>query len=149
MSLYYSIYAELKTWEPRFEPLLDPSQWLVYDGMNYVPNLAMRKIQKGRQKKKHFRIDMDDMEKGYINDMYGSGDFNQIKNKICCSVCHDEGHTMSRHKEGPKRNPRARGTAGMNHRSGASNSIEVTHTSNIKNLFYFSVCSNIICCICN
>jgi hypothetical protein len=89
------------------------------------------------------------MEKGYDNDMYSSGDFDQIKNKIRCSVCHGEGHTMSRHKEGPKRNPRACGAAGMNRRSRTSNSIEVTHTSNIEILFYFSVCSNIICCICN
>jgi hypothetical protein len=80
---------------------------------------------------------MDDMEKGYGNDMYASGDFDQIKNKIHCSICHGEGHTMSRHKEGPKRNPRACGAAGMNHRSGASNSIEVTHTSNIEYFILF------------
>jgi hypothetical protein len=41
MSPYYSLSVELKTWEPRFEPLLDPSQWPVYDGMNYVPDVAM------------------------------------------------------------------------------------------------------------
>jgi hypothetical protein len=53
----------------------------VYDGLDYVPDVAMRKIQNGRQKKKHFRNEMDDMEKGYGNDMYGSGDFDQIKIK--------------------------------------------------------------------
>jgi hypothetical protein len=58
------------------------------------------------------------MEKGYGNDMYGSGDFDQIKNKVCCSVYHTEGHTMNRHK-GPKRNPRPCGVVGRNHRSGA------------------------------
>jgi hypothetical protein len=47
---------------------------------------------------------MDDKEKGYDNDMYGLGDFDQIKNKVYCSVCHGEGHTMNRHKEGLKRN---------------------------------------------
>jgi hypothetical protein len=67
------------------------------------------------------------MEKGYVNDMYGSGDFEQIKNRIHCSVCHDEGHTMSRHKQGPKRNRRARGAVGRNRRLGATDIIEVRH----------------------
>jgi hypothetical protein len=35
------------------------------------------------------------MKKGYDNDMYGSGDFDQIKNKLYCSICHGEGHTMN------------------------------------------------------
>jgi hypothetical protein len=82
-----------------------------------------------RKKKKCFRNEMDDMEKGYGNDMYGSGDFDQIKNKIHCSICHGEDHTMNRHKEGPNRNPRACGAAGRNRRSGATNIIEVTHTN--------------------
>jgi ribonuclease PH len=66
----------------------------------------MRKMRKGRWKKKRFRNEMDDMKKGYSNDMYGSGDIDQIKNKVHCSVCHGESHTMNRHKQGPKRNPR-------------------------------------------
>jgi hypothetical protein len=78
------------------------------------------------------------MEKGYNNDMYGSGDFDQIKNKVDCSVCHGEYHTMNRHKQGPKRNPRARSAAGRNRRFGATAIIEVTHTSNIK--FILFVC---------
>jgi hypothetical protein len=86
------------------------------------------------------------MKKGYKNDMYDLGDFDQIKNKVCCSVCHTEGHTMNRHKEEPKRNPRPRGAVGRNHRSGASDIIEVTYTSNIEKLFNLLVCSNIICC---
>jgi hypothetical protein len=40
--------------------------------------------------------------------------------KVHCSVCHSEGHTMNRHKERPKRNPRARGVMGRNRRSGAT-----------------------------
>jgi hypothetical protein len=80
--------------------------------MNYVPDVTMRKIQNERRKKKWFRNEMDDMKKGYRNDMYGLSDFNQLKNKVCCSVCHSEGHTMNRHKEGPKRNPRARARHG-------------------------------------
>jgi hypothetical protein len=38
-------------------------------------------MRKGRQKKKRFCNKMDDMEKGYNNDMYGSSDFDQIKKK--------------------------------------------------------------------
>jgi hypothetical protein len=44
MSLYYSLSAEEKTWTARYEPLLDPSQWLVYGregGQDYVPDMAM------------------------------------------------------------------------------------------------------------
>jgi hypothetical protein len=149
MSRYYSLSAKLKTWEPRFEPLLDISQWSEYDGMYYIPDVIMRKIRKGRRKKKWFRNEMDDMEKGYENDMYGSGDFDQIKNKVCCFVSHTEGHTMNRYKEGPKRNPMPRGAAGRNRRSGATDIIEVTHTSNIEKIFNLLVCNNIIYCTCN
>jgi hypothetical protein len=45
-------------------------------GQDYVPDVAMQKMRKGRRKKKRFRNEIDDMEKGYGNDMYGSGDFN-------------------------------------------------------------------------
>jgi hypothetical protein len=41
MSPYYSLSAELKTWEPKFEPLLDPSQWSDYDRMYYVLDVTM------------------------------------------------------------------------------------------------------------
>jgi hypothetical protein len=61
------------------EPLLDPSQWLLYD-------------------------DLDDMEKGYNNDMHDFDDFDQVKNEVHCSICHGECYTMDRHKKGPKRN---------------------------------------------
>jgi hypothetical protein len=150
ISPYYSLAVELKTWEPRFEPLLNPSQWSEYDGMYYVPDVIMQKIRKGRHKNKRFRNEMDDMENGYRNDMYGSGDFDQIKNKVCCSICHVEGHTINRHKEGPKRNPMLRGAAVRNCRLGATDIIEVTHTSNIEKIFNLLVCSNsnIICCTC-
>jgi hypothetical protein len=88
------------------------------------------------------------MEKGYDNDMHGFGDFDQVKNKVHCSVCHSEGHTMDRHKEEPKRNRRARGTTDRNRRSGTTEIIEVTHMNSIE-IIYFIVCTNIICCICN
>jgi hypothetical protein len=67
------------------------------------------------------------MEKVYCNDMYGSDDFDQIKNKVHCSVFHGEGHAMNKHKQGPKRNRRASGTVGRNRRSGTTNIIEVRH----------------------
>jgi hypothetical protein len=41
MSPYYSLSAELKTCEPRFEPLLNSSQWPEYDGMYYIPDVIM------------------------------------------------------------------------------------------------------------
>jgi hypothetical protein len=91
MSLYYSLSSEEKIWTARFEHLLDPSQWPVYGGQDYVPDVAMQKMQKGRRKKKRFHNEMDNMEKGYGNDMHGSGDFNQMKNKVHCFVCHGEG----------------------------------------------------------
>jgi hypothetical protein len=136
ISPYYSLFAEEKTCMARFEPLLDPSQWPVYGGQDYVPDMTMRKMQKGRRNKKRFRNEMDDMEKGYGNDMYGSGDFDQIKNKVHCSICHGEGHTMNRHKQGLKRNPRACAATGRSHRSGPAIIVEVTHTSNIEKIFF-------------
>jgi hypothetical protein len=91
MSLYYSLSANEKTWEARFESLLDPSQWPLYDGLEYVSDVATRKM----RKKKRFRNEMDDTEKCYDNDMYSSGEFEQVKNKVYCSICHGEGHTIS------------------------------------------------------
>jgi hypothetical protein len=44
ISQYYSLSAEEKTWMTRFESLLDPSQWPVYGGQDYVPDVAMRKM---------------------------------------------------------------------------------------------------------
>jgi hypothetical protein len=129
--------------------LLDPSQWPVYGGQDYVLDVAIQKTRKGRWKKKRFYNEMDDMEKGYGNDMYGSGDFDQMKNKVYCSVCHGEGHTMNRYKQGPKQNPRARATVGRSHRSGPTVIVEVTYTSNIEKIFFMLLCTTIIFCIRN
>jgi hypothetical protein len=87
--------------------------------------MATQKMWKGRRKKKCFRNEMDDIESD--NNMYGSGDFDQIKSKVHCSICHGEGHTMDRHKEGPKRNPIMCGTAGRNRRSGTTDIMDVSH----------------------
>jgi ribonuclease PH len=115
-------------------------------GQDYVPDVAMQKMRKGRRKKKRFRNEMDDMEKGYGNNMYGSGDFNQMKNKVHCSVYHGEGHTMNRYKQGPKRNPRACAAVERSHRRTPTVIVEVTHTSNIEKLFFMLLCTTIIFC---
>jgi hypothetical protein len=94
-------------------------------------------MRKGRQKKKCFHNEMDDMEKGYGNDMYGSDDFDQMKNKVHCSICHGEGHTMNRHKQGLKRNRRARAAVGRSHRLGPAIIVEVTHTHNIEKIIFY------------
>jgi hypothetical protein len=114
--------------------------------MYYILDVIMRKIRKGRRKKKWFCNKMNDIEKSYRIDMYGSGDFDQIKNKVCYYVCHTECHTMNKHKKWLKRNPRPHGAAGWNHRLGAIDIIEITDTSNIEKLFNLLVYSNIICC---
>jgi hypothetical protein len=137
MSSYYSLSAEEKTWMARFEPLLDPSQWPVYGGQDYIPDVAIRKMRKGRRKKKRFRNEMDNMEKGYGNDMHGSGGFDQMKNKVHYFVCHGECHTMNRHKQGPKRNPRVRAAAGRSRRSGSAVIVEATDTSNIEKIIFY------------
>jgi DnaJ-class molecular chaperone len=109
----------------------------VYGGQDYVPDVAMRKMRKGRRKKKRFCNEMDDMEKGYGSDMYGSSNFDQMKNKVHCSVCHGEGHTMNRHKQWPKQNPRACAAAGRSHRSRPTVIVEVTHMSNIEKIIFY------------
>jgi hypothetical protein len=55
---YSSLSVEEKTWETRFESLLDLSQWLLYDNLGYVLDMATRMLRKGRQKKKCFRNEM-------------------------------------------------------------------------------------------
>jgi hypothetical protein len=40
MPPYYSLSVEQRIWEPRFESLLDLSQWPLYDGLHYVPDVA-------------------------------------------------------------------------------------------------------------
>jgi hypothetical protein len=97
----------------------------------------MRKMQKGRRKKKRFRKEMDDMEKGYGNDMYDSGEFDQMKNKVHCSVCHGECHTMNRHKQGLKRNPKARAAVERSHRRTPVIIVEVMHMSNIEKFAFY------------
>ncbi|XP_062185932.1 serine/threonine-protein phosphatase 7 long form homolog [Phragmites australis] len=98
----------LKTWESTFEPLLDASQWSEYNGDEYVPDCGLLKQKVGRRKRKRLRNEMDDSSKGYGEDMYGAGDFDEAPIKIRCSICHRLGHRMEQHKVGPKNNPNRR-----------------------------------------
>lgn len=105
LATVYSKYSVLKTWESRFEPILDPSQWPDYTGPEYVPDSSMKRTKVGRRKKRRFRNEMDDCN-GYGDDMYGYGDFNEDPSTVICSVCGETGHRMERHKEGPKNRPK-------------------------------------------
>jgi hypothetical protein len=44
---------------------------------------------------------------------------------------------MHRHKQGLKRNPRVRATAGRSRRSGLAVIVEVTHMSNIEKIIFY------------
>jgi hypothetical protein len=87
----------LSIWERSFELYLDPTQWPPYRGYDYVPNLDLMKVEKGRSKKKRLKGDMDAM-RGYSTDMYGGGDFNETRGRNLCSVCKEPGHKASRHR---------------------------------------------------
>jgi hypothetical protein len=52
---------------------------------------------KGRRKKKRLKGDMDAV-RGYSEDMYGGGDFNETCGGNLCSVCKEPGHKASRHR---------------------------------------------------
>jgi hypothetical protein len=61
-------------------------------------------------------------------------------NDSCTShvlVSHGEGHTMNRHKKGPKRNPRAHAVAERSRRRTPAVIVEVTHTSNIEKITFY------------
>jgi hypothetical protein len=82
MSPLYLCLNTIRVWEKSFEPYLDPSQWSSYHGPDYAPNPALQKLGKGRRKKKRLKGDMDAI-KGYDDDMYGGGDFNETRGRIC------------------------------------------------------------------
>ena len=69
-----------------FESYLDPTQCPSYNGCDYVPHLDLMKVGKGRKKKKRLKGDMDAM-RGYSEDMYGGGDFNETHGRNLCPVC--------------------------------------------------------------
>jgi hypothetical protein len=49
----------IKIWESSFEPYIDTSQWLEFDGPEYVSLPSLKKMKKGRRQKKHLKGDMD------------------------------------------------------------------------------------------
>ena len=97
MSPLYLHSNTVSIWERSFEPYLDPTQWPPYHGYDYVPHLDLMKVGKGRRKKKRLKGDMDAM-RGYDEDMYGGGDFNETHGRNLCSVCKEPGHKASRHR---------------------------------------------------
>ena len=97
MSPLYLRSNTVSIWEMSFEPYLDPTQWPPYNGYDYVLYLDLMKVGKGRRKKKRLKGDMDVM-RGYDEDMYGGGDFNETRGRNLCSVCKQSGHKASRHR---------------------------------------------------
>jgi hypothetical protein len=70
-------------------PLRNPtdwSQWPPYYGEDYAPHPDLKKVGKGRRKKKRLKGDMDAM-RGYGEDKYGGGLFDETHSKNLCSVC--------------------------------------------------------------
>ena len=97
MSPLYLCSNTVRIWEMSFEPYLDPTQWPPYNGYDYVPHPDLIKVGKGRRKKKQLKGDMDAM-RGYGEDMYSGGDFNETRGRNLCSVCKQSGHKASRHR---------------------------------------------------
>jgi hypothetical protein len=97
MSPLYLRANTLKVWEKSFEPYLDESQWPPYYGEDYAPYPDLKKVGKGRRKKKRLKGDMDSM-KGYGADMYGGGDFDEERAQNLCSICKNPGHNARFHR---------------------------------------------------
>ena len=97
MSPLYRRCNTVKIWENSFEPYLDPTQWPPYHGPDYLPDPNLLKVGKGRRKKKRLKGDMDAM-RGYGEDMYGGGDFNETRGRNLCSVCKQSSHKASWHR---------------------------------------------------
>jgi len=97
MSPLYLRANTLNVWEKSFELYLDESQWPPYYGEDYVPYPDLKKVGKGRRKKKRLKGDMDNM-KGYGDDMYGGGDFNKERVQNLCSICKKPAHNARFHR---------------------------------------------------
>jgi hypothetical protein len=109
----------IKISESSFEPYLDPSQWPEYDGPEYVPLPSLKKMKKGRRKKKHLKGDMDTCQGRFAAD-YDLSDFeaDADKMKYLCSKFHEEIKNCKYRKKS-KGKKKAMGT---NRWKGASNS---------------------------
>ena len=97
MSPLYLRSNTVSIWERSFKPYLDLTQWPPYHGYDYVPHPDLMKVGKGRRKKKRLKGDMNAM-RGYDEDMYRGGDFNETRGRNLCSVWKEPGHKASRHR---------------------------------------------------
>jgi hypothetical protein len=97
MSPLYLHSNTLFVWEKAFEPYVDPMKWPPYYGEDYVPHPELKKVGKGRRKKKRFKDDMDAM-RGYGADKYGGGLFDETRSRNLWSICKEPGHNASRHR---------------------------------------------------
>lgn len=96
----YVMAAALRTWETRFNLILDPSEWPPCSGREYVPDSSMKRTKVGRRKKKRLRNEMNESN-GYGEDIDGFGDFDQTPTPIICGHCGEQGHRVERHMVGP------------------------------------------------
>ena len=76
MCYFYRMSNNLKVWESRFDPYIDPTQRAEYYGLDYVPDLDLLKTKKGKRKKQRLHGIMDACNR-YGEDMYGFGDFDE------------------------------------------------------------------------
>jgi len=97
MSPLYLRSNMFRIWEKSFEPYLDPAEWPPYHGLDYIPHWDLKKVGKGRRKKKRLRGDMDAMQ-AHGQDMYGGGDFDETRGRNLCSICKQPGHKASWHR---------------------------------------------------
>ena len=72
-------------------------QWPPYNGYDYVLHPDLMKVGKGRRKKKRLKGDMNAM-RGYNEDKYGGGAFNETRGRNLCSIYKDPSLKASRHR---------------------------------------------------
>lgn len=101
-----------RTYSPRFEPYLDPTQWPSYDGEVFVPDLSKMIVTPGRRRTKRFINDMDRGYKGIgLGRSQKPNDGNServVPNR--CSICHEVSHkkTTCPKRDKSKDRPRKR-----------------------------------------
>jgi hypothetical protein len=110
----------IKIWESSFESYLDPSQWLEYNGPEYVPLPSLKKT---RRQKKRLKGDMDACQ-GRLGADYDFSDFeaDADKTEYLCSKCHKEIKNCKCRKKSKGKKTKSTKSTGTNRRKGASNS---------------------------
>ena len=61
-----------------------------------MPYLDLKKVGQGRRKKKRLKGNMDNT-KGYGDDIYSGGDFNEERAQHLCSICKKPSHNARFH----------------------------------------------------